>query len=81
MRFLCLAALLASACAFTSQPAAFTTNSPVVGERGIDNVVVGQSSSSSSHRNRRATIVMDGKANGTLSYVIFCTRNGAYVLG
>jgi hypothetical protein len=63
MRFFCLAALLASACAFTSQPAAFTTHSPVVGERAIDNVVVAPSSS---HRNRRATIVMDGKANGEL---------------
>jgi len=69
MRFFCLAALLASASAFTSGPAAFTTNSPVVGERAIDNVVA----PSQSHRNRRATIVMDGKANGTLSqraYVI-----------
>merc|ERR1712113_915012 len=45
--------------AFTSQPAAFTTNVPVVGDRVIDNVVA----PSTSHRNRRATIVMDGKAN------------------
>jgi len=59
MRFFCLAALLASACAFTSQPAAFTTHSPLVGERAVDNVVA----PSTSHRNRRATIVMDGKAN------------------
>ena len=60
MRFFCLAALLASAAAFTQQGAAFTTQSPAVGERAFDNVVV----PSSSHRNRRATIVMDGKANG-----------------
>ena len=58
MRVLCLAAALASACAFTSQPAAFTTNSPVVGERQIDNAFA------SAHRTRKATIVMDGKANG-----------------
>jgi len=54
MRFFCLAALVASACAFTSQPAAF----PSVGERAFENVVA-----PTSHRNRRATIVMDGKAN------------------
>jgi len=59
MKFFCLAALLASANAFTSQPAAFTTNVPVVGDRVIDNVVA----PSTSHRNRKATIVMDGKAN------------------
>ncbi|KAG7338604.1 ATP synthase F1 subunit gamma [Nitzschia inconspicua] len=59
MRFFCLAALLASACAFTSQPAAFTTQSPLVGERAVNNVVA----PSTSHRNRLATIVMDGKAN------------------
>tara|TARA_B110001450_G_scaffold247422_1_gene262471 strand:- start:473 stop:712 length:240 start_codon:yes stop_codon:yes gene_type:complete len=65
MRFFCLAAfLLASANAFTSGPSAFTTNVPAVGERSIDNVVA----PSQSHRNRRATIVMDGKANGTLRY-------------
>lgn len=59
MRFFCLAALLASASAFTSGPATFITNVPAVGERAIDNVVA----PSQSHRNRRATIVMDGKAN------------------
>lgn len=52
MRILCLAALFASACAFT-------TNVPSVGER-VHNVAA----SGSAHRNRRATIVMDGKANG-----------------
>lgn len=51
MRILCLAALLASACAFT-------TSVPSVGER-VHNVAA----SGSAHRNRRATIVMDGKAN------------------
>jgi hypothetical protein len=54
MRVICLAALLASACAFTSQPA------PLAGERISDNVVA----PGNAHRNRRATIVMDGKANG-----------------
>ena len=57
MRVLCLAAVLASACAFTTP---FTTQSPLVGERVSDNVVA----DSSAHRTRRATIVMDGKANG-----------------
>eukprot|EP00529_Nitzschia_sp_RCC80_P031002 CAMPEP_0113484374 /NCGR_PEP_ID=MMETSP0014_2-20120614/23928_1 /TAXON_ID=2857 /ORGANISM="Nitzschia sp." /LENGTH=370 /DNA_ID=CAMNT_0000377973 /DNA_START=128 /DNA_END=1240 /DNA_ORIENTATION=+ /assembly_acc=CAM_ASM_000159 len=60
MRFFCLATLLASACAFTSQPAAFTTNSPMVGERSSDDVFT---PAGTAHRNRRATIVMDGKAN------------------
>jgi hypothetical protein len=60
MRFICLATALATACAFTSQPAAFTTSSPSVGGRAFDDVVA----PSTSHRNRKATIVMDGKANG-----------------
>eukprot|EP00529_Nitzschia_sp_RCC80_P031158 CAMPEP_0113497494 /NCGR_PEP_ID=MMETSP0014_2-20120614/30663_1 /TAXON_ID=2857 /ORGANISM="Nitzschia sp." /LENGTH=370 /DNA_ID=CAMNT_0000391443 /DNA_START=8 /DNA_END=1120 /DNA_ORIENTATION=+ /assembly_acc=CAM_ASM_000159 len=60
MRFFCLATLLASACAFTSQPAAFTTNNPMVGERSSDDVFT---PAGTAHRNRRATIVMDGKAN------------------
>merc|ERR1719319_1407430 len=58
MRFFCLAALLASAAAFTSQGGALTTSSPAVG--GAFNDVV---AAPSSHANRRATIVMDGKAN------------------
>ena len=61
MRFYCLAAILASATAFTSQSgAAFTTTSPAVG--GAFNDVV---AAPTAHANRRATIVMDGKANGT----------------
>mmetsp|Transcript_23390 Transcript_23390/g.57530 ORF Transcript_23390/g.57530 Transcript_23390/m.57530 type:complete len:370 (-) Transcript_23390:359-1468(-) len=59
MRFLCFASALATACAFTSQPAAFTTNSPVVGGRVLDDVVA----SGQAHRTRKSTIVMDGKAN------------------
>jgi F-type H+-transporting ATPase subunit gamma len=54
MRFFCFAALLTSAVAFTSQPA-ITTNTPIVGD-----VVA---TPNSAHRTRRATIVMDGKAN------------------
>jgi hypothetical protein len=65
MRVLCIAATLATACAFTSQPAAFTTNSPLVGERQTDNVLA----SSNAHRNRKSTIVMDGKANGEFNVV------------
>jgi F-type H+-transporting ATPase subunit gamma len=60
MKFLVVAGLLASASAFTTSPAAFTTQSPAVGARAIDNVF---SDNSASHRNRRSTIVMDGKAN------------------
>jgi hypothetical protein len=66
MRFFCLATLLATACAFTSQPAAFIKNSPLVGERAVENVVA----PGTAHRNRRSTIVMDGKANGEF-YNIF----------
>ena len=63
MRFLCFASALATACAFTSQPAAFTTNSPAVGGRVLDDVVA----SGQAHRTRKSTIVMDGKANGKVS--------------
>lgn len=75
MRFFCLATLLATACAFTSQPAAFTTTNNLVGERVVDDNVVAPTS----HRNRRATIVMDGKANGE-SYVEIVLESYAYVL-
>lgn len=60
MKFLCVAAALATASAFTASPAAFTTLTPSVGEGGVHNVFA---DSGSSHRTRRATIVMDGKAN------------------
>jgi hypothetical protein len=63
-RFLCVAALLASASAFTTPGAAFTTNTPLVGERFSD-----VATSGGAHRTRRSTIVMDGKANGEF-YVI-----------
>jgi hypothetical protein len=67
MRFICLASLFAAAAAFTTQPNAFTTNAPLVGERASSNGVAEQGLA---HRNRRATIVMDGKANGEF-YVDF----------
>lgn len=54
MRFYCLLSLLAVA-------SAFTTRSPAVG--GFNKNVVADSSA---HRNRQATIVMSGKANGEL---------------
>jgi len=54
-----VAALIATASAFTSSPAAFTTQSYAVGGRGVENVI----SEGSAHHSRRATIVMDGKAN------------------
>ena len=52
MRFYCLLSLLAVA-------SAFTTRSPAVG--GFTKNVVADSTA---HRNRQATIVMSGKANG-----------------
>jgi F-type H+-transporting ATPase subunit gamma len=58
MKVLCVASLLASAAAFTSQPTAFTTQGHSVGERVNDAVTSGVT-----HRTRRATIVMDGKTN------------------
>ena len=58
MRFFVLLSLFAAA-------SAFTTRSPAVG--GISHNVV---SEGSAHRNRRATIVMDGKANGESSVEI-----------
>jgi len=58
MRIFCLATLVATASAFTSQSGAFTTSAPAVG--GAFNDVV---ATPSAHANRRATIVMDGKAN------------------
>jgi hypothetical protein len=58
MKFTVFISLLAVA-------SAFTTRSPAVG--GIQKNVV---SDSSAHRNRRATIVMDGKANGEKSVVV-----------
>jgi len=57
MKLICFASLLASAAAFTSSGAAFTTQSHSVGERSV-NVAAG-----AAHRTRKATIVMDGKAN------------------
>jgi F-type H+-transporting ATPase subunit gamma len=54
MKLLCIAGLLASAGAFTSSPIAFTSKSC-----NLDNEVCADNA----HRNRRATIVMDGKAN------------------
>jgi len=56
MRFVCLAALLAVASGFTTQPNAFTKIPSRVSDAVVDQ--------SSAHRNRRATIVMGGKANG-----------------
>jgi len=60
MKFLFIAATaIATASAFTTSPATFTTSVPQVG--GVSNVF---SNEGNAHRNRRSTIVMDGKANG-----------------
>lgn len=61
MRLLTIAAVFACAGAFTTQPAAFTTKSALIGERASFPVVA---ENGVAHRTRRATIVMDGKANG-----------------
>ena len=60
MKFLCFASLLATAAAFTTAPSSFSA--ATVGERAIGNVFA----DSNTHRTRRATIVMDGKANGKI---------------
>jgi len=53
MRILCASLLLAYASAFTLQPNAFATVKPST-----------SATEDSAHRNRRATVVHDGKANG-----------------
>ena len=68
MKLLCVASLLATAGAFTTSPAAFTTQSYSV---GVNNIA----ESGEAHRTRRATIVMDGKANGKLSLPPSCSRS------
>jgi hypothetical protein len=57
MKVFCSLAILAVANAFAPQPAAFTTLS---GE--ARSILVNEPAT---HRTRKATIVMDGKANGT----------------
>lgn len=65
MRFFVAATIFAVASAFTSQPNAFSSPRVEVGERS-NGLVVDQSTA---HRTRKATIVMDGKANGESLYV------------
>lgn len=60
MKLLCVAGWLAAASAFTTSPAAFTSQSYNVGESIVNDVFA---ESGTAHRTRRATIVMDGKAN------------------
>jgi hypothetical protein len=59
MKFLSFAALLATASAFTTSPVAFSS---ITQEKSLNNVFT--AAPAESHRTRRATIVMDGKANG-----------------
>jgi len=54
MKLLCIASLLASAAAFTTSPASINTFGV---DRALNNV------EGEAHRTRKATIVMDGKAN------------------
>lgn len=60
MKFYLFAGLIATVGAFTSSPAAFTTQSQNVGG---DRCSALEPRSGSAHRTRQATIVMDGKAN------------------
>lgn len=64
MKFATLVAtgLLATAAAFSPSGAGFTTQTYGVGERTVGPAVPQQQGTA--HANRRATIVMDGKANG-----------------
>lgn len=64
MKFTAIVAtgLLASANAFSPSSAGFTTQTYGVGER-----TVGPMQQGTAHSQRRATIVMDGKANGASS--------------
>jgi len=66
MKFLCVASLLATAAAFTNSGGAFTAYSPSVGEKSVNNVFA----DSSAHRTRKATIVMDGKANAIRDRIV-----------
>jgi len=66
MKFLCVASLLSTAAAFTNSGGAFTAYSPSVGERSVNNVFA----DSSAHRTRKATIVMDGKANAIRDRIV-----------
>ena len=58
--------LLATASAFSPSSAGFTTQTYNVGERAV-----GPMQQGTAHSQRRATIVMDGKANGASSFVFF----------
>lgn len=73
MKFLYLATLLAVANAFTAtSPSVIST----LGEKSISNNVFADSSA---HRTRRATIVMDGKANGKATRFLYCRTGVTYV--
>jgi len=67
MKLLCIASLIASAGAFTSSPAAFTSQSCNVGQ-DLGNKI--SAASGTAHHNRRATIVMDGKANAIRDRIV-----------
>ena len=71
MKFLCfatVAAAFSTAGAFTTSPSALVAPSaPALG-----NVFNGEGNA---HRNRRSTIVMDGKANGEWQCVIACVAD------
>jgi len=60
MKLLCVAGLFVSTSAFTSSPAAFTVQNHNVGQNTGNKIMAEEGVC---HRNRRATIVMDGKAN------------------
>jgi len=59
MKLLCVAGFFASAAAFQATPAAFSTQSSPV----IDSILNPAATDGAAHHTRRATILMDGKAN------------------
>jgi len=67
MKLICFASILASAAAFTTAPAAFNTFSI---DRSL-NTVEGEA-----HRTRKATIVMDGKANAIRDRIVSVKNTG-----
>jgi len=68
--------LLATASAFSPSSAGFTTQTYSVGERTVGPM----QQQGTAHSQRRATIVMDGKANGALSRRIYYIFEHIYVI-
>ena len=68
--------VLIVAASLVALASAFTTHQPRVAAPRIG---VADEQSNNAHRNRRATVVADGKANGTFAFCLAndCTQAGA----